>query len=82
MTMNATRIIGFASTGLLAIAGAAFAHEMDTDQDGLYSLSEMQTEYADLTQQDYDALDTSKDGAVDAEELAAAIENGALPSME
>ena len=82
MTMNATRIIGFASAGLLAIAGAAFAHEMDTDQDGLYSLSEMQTEYADLTQQDYDALDTSKDGAVDAEELTAAIENGTLPSME
>ena len=52
------------------------------NQDGLYSLTEMLTEYADLTQEDYDALDTNKDGAVDADELAAAIADGRLPSME
>jgi len=65
----------------LGFAGAALAHEMDTDQDGLYSLTEMLTEYADLTQEDYDALDTNKDAAVDADELAAAIESGVLPAM-
>ena len=54
---------------------------MDTDQDGLYSLAEMRTEYPNLTQQEYDALDTNADGAVDAAELAAAIESGALPAM-
>lgn len=80
--MNTTRILAAASAGLLVVAGAASAHEMDTDQDGLYTLAEMQTEYADLTQEQYDALDTDKDGAVDAEELAAAIESGALPAME
>jgi len=79
--MKTTPILALAAAGLLAATGAAFAHEMDTDQDGLYSLAEMQTEYADLTQEQYDALDTNKDGAVDAEELAAAIESGALPAM-
>lgn len=80
--MNTIRILAAASAGLLLISGAALAHEMDTDQDGLYSLAEMQTEYADLTQEQYDALDTNEDGAVDADELKAAIESGALPAME
>lgn len=80
--MNTIRILAAASTGLLLISGAAFAHEMDTDQDGLYSYAEMLTEYADLTEEQYDALDTNGDGAVDAEELAAAIDSGALPAME
>jgi len=71
-----------AAIGAIALANGAFAHEMDTDQDGLYSLKEMRTEYADLTEEQYAELDTNKDEAVDAEELAAAIENGTLPSME
>ena len=65
--MTPKLMIAAASIGFLTIAGAALAHEMDTDQDGLYSLAEMQTEYADLTQAQYDALDANKDGAVDAE---------------
>ena len=73
--------IGLLSIAATGLAGTALAHEMDVDQDGLYSLTEMLTEYADLTQEDYDALDTNKDGAVDADELAAAIESGALPAM-
>lgn len=80
--MRTRTMIAAAAIGLLGLAGAALAHEMDTDQDGLYSLAEMQTEYADLTQEQYDALDTNADGAVDADELAAAIETGALPSMD
>ena len=80
--MNTTRILTLATAGLLVVSGTAYAQEMDTDQDGLYSLTEMLTEYADLTQEDYDALDTNADGAIDVEELAAAIESGALPSME
>ena len=68
--------------GAAVLANTAFAHEMDTDQDGLYSLKEMRTEYADLTEEQYAALDINNDEAVDAEELAAAIESGALPSMD
>lgn len=68
--------------GAMGFAGAALAHEMDLDQDGLYSLAEMLTEYPDLTEADYAALDTNQDEAVDAAELAAAIESGVLPAME
>jgi len=71
-----------AAVGAVAIASVALAHEMDTDQDGLYSLAEMRTEYADLTEADYAALDTNQDEAVDADELAAAIASGILASME
>ena len=55
---------------------------MDTDEDGLYSLAEMRTEYADLTAEQYAEIDTNADEAVDPAELAAAIENGTLPAME
>lgn len=73
---------GILSIAAIGMAGTAFAHEMDTDQDGLYSLAEMRTEYADLTEAQYAELDTNQDEAVDADELAAAIANGTLPSME
>ncbi len=80
--MKALRIIAVAAIVSTGFAGAALAHEMDTDQDGLYSLTEMRTEYADLSEAGYAALDTNQDGAVDAEELAAAIADGRLASME
>lgn len=38
--------VAAAAIAASGFAGAALAHEMDADQDGLYSL----TEYADLTQ--------------------------------
>lgn len=71
-----------AAVSAVAIASTALAHEMDTDQDGLYSLAEMRTEYPDLTEADYAALDTNQDEAVDVDELAAAIENGILAPMD
>lgn len=80
--MAMTRLIAAAAAGVIALTGAALAHEMDADQDGLYSLAEIRTEYADLTQAQYDALDLNEDGAVDAAELKAAIDGGVLPSMD
>jgi len=79
--MKTTGLIAAAAVGAAGFAGAAFAHEMDTDQDGLYSLAEMRTEYADLSEADYAALDTNRDEAVDADELAAAIADGRLAPM-
>ena len=67
---------------IAGFSGVAQAHEMDTDEDGLYSLTELRTEYIDLTEAEYAALDTNKDGAVDADELAAAIADGRLPPMD
>ena len=80
--MNAKILVATTALAVAGFAGAALAHEMDTDQDGLYSLTEMHTEYKDLTEAEYAELDTNKDGAVDAAELAAAIADGRLPSME
>ena len=80
--MTTKTLIAALAIGAAGFAGAALAHEMDTDQDGLYSLTEMRTEYADLTEAEYAALDTNQDEAVDAQELAAAIADGRLPSME
>ena len=80
--MNTKLLLASLAIGAAGFAGAAMAHEMDTDEDGLYSLTEMRTEYADLTEADYAALDTNQDEAVDVEELAAAIADGRLPSME
>jgi len=80
--MKTVVLFAVAAIGAAGFAGAALAHEMDTDQDGLYSLTELRTEYADLSEADYAALDTNQDEAVDAEELAAAIEAGILPSMD
>ena len=80
--MNTKVLIAAVAIGAAGFTGAALAHEMDTDEDGLYSLTEMRTEYTDLTEADYAVLDTNKDEAVDADELAAAIADGRLPSME
>ncbi len=80
--MNAKVMIAAVAIGAAGFAGAALAHEMDTDQDGLYSLAELRAEYTALTEADYAALDTNQDDAVDAEELAAAIADGRLPSLE
>jgi hypothetical protein len=80
--MKLKLLAGAVGIGAMAVTGAAMAHEMDTDQDGLYSLAEMRTEYTDLTEADYAALDTNQDEAVDADELAAAIADGRLPAME
>lgn len=80
--MNTIRILAVASTGLLPTLGAALAHEMDADQDGLHRLAELQTEFADLAQEQYDALDTNADGAAVAVERAVVIENGTLPAMD
>jgi len=80
--MKTLTLISAAGIAVSAFAGSVLAHEMDTDEDGLYSLSEMRTEYADLTEADYAALDTNQDEAIDAEELAAAIADGRLASMD
>jgi len=80
--MKITALITVAAIATTGFAGAALAHEMDVDQDGLYSLAEMRTEYPDLTEAEYAALDSNQDEAVDADELAAAIAEGRLPAME
>jgi Ca2+-binding EF-hand superfamily protein len=65
----------------LGTAGMAFAQtvaDMDADGNGTLSITELQTMYASLTEDGFKAIDTTGDGAIDGDELAAAIAAGTL----
>lgn len=64
---------------LIAAPAMAIVAEIDTDGDGTYSLSEVQTAMPDMTVDAFNALDVNADGLLDADEVAAAIEAGFLP---
>jgi len=70
----------FATTlTLLAAPAFAIVAEIDTDGDGAYSLSEVQTAIPDTTFDTFSAMDLNGDGLLDAEEVAIAIEAGVMP---
>ena len=50
----------------------------DTDGNGSYSLEEMQAAYPDLTEELFGEIDADADGAVSADELAAAKADGII----
>lgn len=64
----------------ILLTSAAFAQNMveDTDGDGVYSMEELMVVYPELTEDVFGTIDTNADGAVDADELAAAQEAGVL----
>jgi carbohydrate-binding DOMON domain-containing protein len=70
--------IALAATPLLAQTIDPVA---DANGDGFYSFPEMQVQMPDLTSETFTAIDTSGDGLVDAEELAAAVAGGLWPAM-
>lgn len=61
-------------------ASSAYAQTMveDADGDGAYSMEELMVVYPSITEEVFGEVDTNDDGAVDAEELAAAQEAGVL----
>ena len=80
--MKTTPILALAAAGLLAATGAAFAHEMDGDGDGNYTLEEIRSDFPDLTEEQYATLDLNGDGIVDADEIEAARVDGPLKRSE
>lgn len=66
------------------VAGAAMAQEadpnIDVNGDGFYSFPEVATIYADLTDADFTAMDSTGDGLLDMAEVAAAQDAGMLPA--
>lgn len=67
------------ATAALGFAGAAIAQDVaDTDGDGVYSMDELMVVYPNLTDEVFVMVDANGDGAVDADELAAAQEAGTL----
>ncbi len=65
-----------------AAAGAANAQTVvtDTDGNGSHSIEEMTAAYPDMTPDIFAQVDVNGDGGVDADELAAAREQGILPN--
>jgi len=80
--MTTTRLLAAAAGGLIALSGAAFAHEMDADGDGNYTLEEIRSDFPDLTEEDYTLLDINGDGTVDAQEIETARADGPLKKAE
>ena len=64
----------------LALGGAAQAQTVvtDTDGNGSYSIEELTAAYPDMTPELFAQVDVNGDGSVDADELAAAREQGVL----
>lgn len=54
----------------------------DTDSNGIWSLTELQTAYPDLTEEVFLTLDANKDGGLDTAELTTAIAAGTLVAKE
>ena len=61
-----------------ALAQATLPDVPDTDGNGSWSLVELQAVWTDLTEDNFKAIDTSADGAVDATELQAALDGGVI----
>jgi hypothetical protein len=66
----------------LVLASAAIAQTLpdvpDTDGNGIWSLVELQAVWTDLTEEAFAGMDTSGDGAIDAAELQAGLDNGVI----
>lgn len=67
-----------AAVALTAVQAHAEVTVTDTDGNGTYSMEELVAAYPDLTEETFKAIDANADGAVDAEELAAAVAAGTI----
>lgn len=69
-----------------ALGSAAIAQSLpevpDTDGNGSWSLVELQAVWPDLTEDGFAAIDSNADGAIDAAELQAALDNGVITAPE
>lgn len=75
--------IALTLASLLGLAALpVFAEDLpeiaDTDSNGVWSLTELQTAFPDLTEEVFLTLDANKDGGIDKPELTAAMAAGTL----
>lgn len=63
---------------LLPVMGSAMT-EMDTDGDGMLSMSEVQAAHPDMTEEQFNEADTNGDGMLDEMEVQAARDAGMMP---
>jgi hypothetical protein len=65
-----------------AFAQATMPEVADADGNGTWSLAELQAVWTDLTEDGFKGIDANADGAVDATELQAALDNGVITAPE
>ncbi len=73
--------IGLTSAAFAQAAPVTFA-SVDTDTSGGVSLAEAQVAWPDLTQEAFDAADTSKDGSLDQAECDAYVATLPAPAAQ
>lgn len=64
----------------LSATAVSAQSEIDADGDGLLSYNELLAAYPAMTEENFTAIDTNSDGAVDADEMKIAEEAGLLPT--
>ncbi|HEV8035657.1 hypothetical protein [Yoonia sp.] len=79
MTRTLKLIAPIAVLSALAVPGFAQSADIDINGDGMYSYPEIQAVMPEMSEDDFSALDTSGDGLLDADEIAAAVAAGLLP---
>ncbi|MDW4547932.1 EF-hand domain-containing protein [Defluviimonas sp. D31] len=74
------KMFALALGAMTVFAAAANAQTVvtDTDGNGSFSIEELTAAYPDMTAEVFASIDANGDGAVDADELAAARESGII----
>ena len=70
--------VALVAVGLPTFALADMA-DIDTNEDGLLSVTEVQAVYPDITAETYSKMDLNADGGLDETEVEAATEAGMMP---
>lgn len=80
-----THFKAFAAVAATALCLPAFAMgqsatQVDSNEDGVLSLAEMQAVYPDMTEEQFATVDTNGDGVLEDAEVKAAQEAGLIPA--
>lgn len=81
MTVKNVTLVAALATSI-ALSANAMTAEIDTDGDGMASLTELQVSYPELTEEVFLEMDTDGDGLINDEEMAIAVELGNLADPE
>ncbi|RKT34640.1 EF hand domain-containing protein [Roseovarius halotolerans] len=73
-----THVLFLAAVMALTAVQASAATVADADGNGSYSMEEMAAAYPDMGEEAFADIDTDESGEISPEELAAAVESGAL----
>jgi hypothetical protein len=76
-----TLVLAASALSVLTMAQVhAQAMVIDSDGSGGYSMAELASAFPTITDENFRAADTNRNGEISIEELAAAVESGKIPS--